>query len=222
MEVCTVIENLSITHITGRRSTVQTGYGGKIVITRGGTATLVIFLHLMKDINLPEETLEVTLGALQVVTKNLTARYSSPSVQCLLVQLVDRIAKGFHTHFMERRGETQLQELICLDGVDVGGTAEGHIDHENRLPAGGDIANPAIGFEHRPPVTDHSCHIKFKEYILWMVQTLLEIIGTVAHPNSISDAKRVVETIRDAYEEFPSVHRDAVFTLRKVIGTHPI
>ena len=48
-----------------------------------------------------------------------------------------------------------------------------------------------------------------------MLQALLEVVGTIAHPDSIEEAKKVVATIRDDFTAY-DVHTDAVKVLAKV------
>ena len=48
-----------------------------------------------------------------------------------------------------------------------------------------------------------------------MLQVLLDVIGTIAHPDSIEEAKKVVVTIRDDFIAY-NVHADAVNVLAKV------
>ena len=53
------------------------------------------------------------------------------------------------------------------------------------------------------------------KYTLPMLQALLDVIGTIAHPDSIEEAKNVVATIRDDFTAY-DVHADAVKVLAKV------
>ena len=53
------------------------------------------------------------------------------------------------------------------------------------------------------------------KYIMPMLQVLLDVIGTIAHPDSIEEAKKVVATIRDDFTAY-DVHTDAVNVLTKV------
>ena len=48
-----------------------------------------------------------------------------------------------------------------------------------------------------------------------MLQALLDVIGTIAHPDSIEEAKKVVMTIRDDFIAY-DVHADAINVLEKV------
>ena len=82
--------------------TVEVGYWKRILISRGCTAILVIFLSSMKVFSPPEDTLEPTLETLRIITKSLTAAYSSSSTQTLLVRLVDQISRQLHAHLIEQ------------------------------------------------------------------------------------------------------------------------
>ena len=53
------------------------------------------------------------------------------------------------------------------------------------------------------------------KHILSMLQALLDVIGTIAHPDSIEEAKKVVATIRDDFSAY-DVHANAVRVLEKV------
>ena len=85
------------------RNPVEVGYWGRIVISRGCTAILIIFLSSMKAFPLPEDTLELTLETLQIITKSLTAAYSSSSsTQTVLIHLIDWISKHLHAQLMQQ------------------------------------------------------------------------------------------------------------------------
>ena len=53
------------------------------------------------------------------------------------------------------------------------------------------------------------------KHILSMLQALLDVIGTISHPDSIEEAKKVVTTIRDDFSAY-DVHADAARVLEKV------
>ena len=178
---------------------VEVGYWGRILINRGCTAILVIFLLSMKTFPPPEDTLEPTLETLRIITKSLTAAYSSPSTQALLIHLVDQISRQLYAYLMQQDGpsdpppdqgaqnkeeEGDVIQEIPVGVIDAGG-------------AGASISNTTV------------------EYILPMLQALLDVIGTIAHPDSIEEAKNVVATIRDDFTAY-DVHTDAVKVLAKV------
>ena len=178
---------------------VRVGYWGRILISRGCTAILVIFLSSMKVFPPPEDTLEPTLETLRIITKSLTAAYSSPSTQALLIHLVDQISRQLYAYLMQPDGpsdpppdqgaqnkeeEGDVIQEIPVGVIDAGG-------------AGASISNTTA------------------EYILPMLQALLDVIGTIAHPDSIEEAKKVVMTIRDDFSAY-DVHADATNVLAKV------
>ena len=174
---------------------VEVGYWGRIVISRGCTAILVIFLSSMKVFPPPEDTLEPTLETLRIITKSLTAAYSSSSTQTLLVRLVDQISRQLHAHLIEQDpppdqgAQNKEEEGDVIQEIPVGATDAGG--------AGASISNTTT------------------EYILTMPQALLDVIGTIAHPDSIEEAKKVVATIRDDFSAY-DVHANAVNVLAKV------
>ena len=81
---------------------VEVGYWGRILINRGCTAILVIFLSSMKVFPLPEDTLELTLETLRIITESLTAAYSSSSTQTVLIHLVDQVSRQLYAHLMKQ------------------------------------------------------------------------------------------------------------------------
>ena len=185
---------------------VRVGYWGRILISRGCTAILVIFLSSMKVFPLPEDTLELTLETLRIITKSLTTAYSSSSTQTLLIHLVGKISRQLHAHLMEQDpppdqgAQKKEEEGDVIQEIPVGTTdARGATGG-----AGASISNTA----------ERSLNTTAK-YILPMIQVLLDVIGTIAHPDSIEEAKKVVATIRDDFSAY-DVHTDAVKVLAKV------
>lgn len=178
------LEKFAVVNTSG--VAVETGYRGRILINRGRTAILIAFLHSMKRFPPPDDTLELTLDALQVITKNLTARYSSGSTQTLLVRLVDRTASNLRDHFLVQFINQASSRL------------NGHLTTEARQSTSGNSAG--------------------RRYILPMLKSLLDVVGTIAHPDSIVDARKAVEKVRDIYpaDKFPSIHPHAVRILTKV------
>ena len=181
---------------------VEVGYWGQILINRGCTAILVIFLSSMKPFPLPEDTLELTLETLRIITESLTAAYSSSSTQTLLIRLVGQISRQLHAHLMEhdpppdqgaqeKEEEVDVIQEIPVDVIDAGG-------------AGASISNTTGGGLNTTA-----------KHILSMLQALLDVIGTIAHPDSIEEAKKVVATIRDDFSAY-DVHTDAVKVLAEV------
>ena len=188
------------------RGRVEAGYWGRIVINRGCTAILVIFLSSMKAFPPPEDTLELTLEALQIITKNLTAAYSSSSTQTILIHLVDQISMQLHAHLMQQdRASDPLPDQGAQKKEEEGDTGqEIPIGATNAGGAGASISN----------TTEGSINTTAK-YILPMLQALLDVIGTIAHPDSTEEAKKVVTTIRDDFTAY-DVHTNAVNVLAKV------
>ena len=184
----------------------DSGYWGRILINRGCTAILVIFLSSMKAFPPPEDTLQLTLKTLRIITKSLTATYSSSSTQTLLIHLVGKISRQLHAHLIEQDplpdqgAQKKEEEGDVIQEIPVGATdARGATDG-----AGASISNTA----------ERSLNTTAK-YILRMIQVLLDVIGTIAHPDSIEEAKNVVATIRDDFTAY-DVHTDAVKVLAKV------
>ena len=153
----------------------------------------------MKVFPLPLDTLEPTLVTLWIITKSLTAAYSSSSTQTLLIHLVSQISRQLHAHLMQQDrpfypppdqgAQNKEEEGDVIQEIPVGATDAGG--------AGASISNTIT------------------EYILPMLQALLDVIGTIAHPDSIEEAKNVVATIRDDFTAY-DVHTDAVKVLAKV------
>ena len=185
---------------------VEVGYWGRILINRGCTAILVMFLSSMKTLSPPENTLESTLETLRIVTKSLTAAYSSSSTQTLLIHLVGKISRQLHAHLME-------QDPPPVQGAQKKGVEGGVIQE---IPVGATDARGATGGAGASisNTAERSLNTTAK-YILQMIQVLLDVIGTIAHPDSIEEAKKAVMTIRDDFTAY-DVHTDAVKVLAKV------
>ena len=181
---------------------LEVGYWGRILINRGCTAILVIFLSSMKVFPLPEDTLESTLETLRIVTKSLTAAYSSSSTQTVLIHLVDQVSRQLYAHLME-------QDSPPVQGVQKKG-AEGDVIQE--IPVG--VADAGGAGASISNAAERSLNTTAK-YISPMLQVLLDVIGTIAHPDSIEEAKKVVATIRDDFSTY-DVHTDAVKVLAEV------
>ena len=181
---------------------VEVGYWGRILTSRGCTAILVIFLSSMKPFPLPEDTLEPTLETLRIITKSLTAGYSSSSTQTTLIRLVGQISRQLHAHLMEQDpppdqgAQKKEEEGDVIQEITVGVTDAGGAGAIISNTTGGGLTTTA-------------------KYILSMLQALLDVIGTIAHPDSIEEAKIVVTTIRDDFTAY-DVHADAVNVLEKV------
>ena len=181
---------------------VEVGYWGRILINRGCTAILVIFLSSMKVFPPPEDTLKPTLETLRIITKSLTAAYSSSSTQALLIHLVGQISRQLHAHLMKqdrpsdpppdqkKAGEGDPGDVI--QEIPVGPTDAGG--------AGATISN----------TTETTA-----KYIMPMLQVLPDVIGTITHPDSIEEAKKIVATIRDDFIAY-GVHANAINVLQKV------
>ena len=185
------------------------GYWERIFINRGCTAILVIFLSSMKSFPLPEDTLELTLETLRIITKSLTAAYSSSSTQTVLVHLVGRISMQFHTHLMQQDRPPDPQPDQGAQNKEEEGDT-GDVIQEilvGATDAGG--ASASISY-----TTERSLNTTAKN-ILPMLQALLDVIGTIAHPDSIEEAKNVLATIRDDFTAY-DVHTNAVKVLAKV------
>ena len=178
---------------------VEVGYWGRILINRGCTAILVIFLSSIKVFPPPEDTLELTLATLRIITKSLTAAYSSSSTQTLLIHLVGRISSQLHAHLMER---DPLPDQGAQNRDEEGDL--GDVIQEIPVGAGASISN----------TTERSLNTTAK-YILPMLQALFDVIGTTARTDSIEEAKKVVTTIRDYFTTY-DVHTDAANVLEKV------
>ena len=160
----------------------------------------------MKTFPPPEDTLEPTLETLRIITKSLTVGYSNSSTQTLLIHLVGQISRQLHAHLME-------QDPPPVQGAQKKGVEGGVIQE---IPVGATDARGATGGAGASisNTVERSLNTTAK-YILPMIQVLLDVIGTIAHPDSIEEAKNVVATIRDDFTAY-DVHAEAVKVLVKV------
>ena len=193
----------------GNRGAVEVGYWGRILINRGCTAILVIFLSSIKAFPLPEVTLELTLETLRIIAKSLTAAYSSSSTQTLLIHLVDQISRQLHAHFVQQDGPS---DSLPDQGAQKKGEKYYPGDVIQEIPNGATDAGGAGASILN--TTEGSLNTTAK-YILSMLQVLLDVMGTIAHPDSIEEAKNVVTTIRDDFSAY-DVHTGAANVLAKV------
>ena len=181
---------------------VKKEYWERVLISRGRTAILVIFLSSMKDSFPPEDTFDLTLETLKIITSGLTAAYSSSSTQTLLIDLVGKVSGDLHTYLMQQgRSSDPLQDQGAQN-------EKGEGDVIRKTPVGVADAGGAGA----------SISNTTAEFILPMLQALLKVIGTIAHSASIEEAKEVVTTIKNSLtaEEFPTVHTDADTALAEV------
>jgi hypothetical protein len=73
-----------------------------IFLSQGYTAVLVIFLTSMRRSPLPDDVLEPALDTLELITRNLTARFSSLATQRRLIDLVDEVTKTLLADLVRR------------------------------------------------------------------------------------------------------------------------
>ena len=177
-------------------------YWERVLISRGRTAILVIFLSSMKDSLPPEDTFDLTRETLKIITNNLTAAYSSSSTQTLLIDLVGKVTGDLLT-YLEQQGRSSdpLQDQGAQN-------EKGEGDVIRKTPVGVADAGGAGA----------SISNTTTEFILPMLQALLKVIGTIAHSASIEKAEEVVTTIKTSLtaDEFPTVHTDADTALAEV------
>jgi hypothetical protein len=176
----------------------------------------------MSTLTVPDGLLEVTLETLQLITCNLTARFSSRATQRHLVGLVGYIA------------ETLLADLAPKADVDSAEKPE-PVDAgtDTRWSTGPSLPNPDIppeptysspGVISDVPVaqtrlrsSDLSVHpIDAKDLISKIIQALFDTISTIAHQDCIEDAVHAVQAAIDNPICPESVHDAARVAIRKV------
>ena len=155
----------------------------------------------MKHFPLPDDTLELTLETLRIITKSLTVAYSSSSTQTVLIHLVGQISRQLHTHLVkqDRPSDPPPDQKKAGEGDPGDVIQEIPVGPTNADGAGATISN----------TTETTA-----KYIMPMLQ-VLDVIGTIAHPDSIEEAKKVVATTRDDFIAY-GVHANAINVLGKV------
>lgn len=142
--------------------------------------------------------LKDTLYTIRFISETLAARYSSASAQTLLTQMIGRTTKCLRGRY---------PDLMVKCGSGVAGYSPPNIGNAavDDVEAVAAPYGSSTGEKTRDP---HS-----NDYVLATVRALLGIIATVAHPDSIDNAKKAVEAIREQYKEFYYLHRHAVMVL---------
>jgi hypothetical protein len=114
------------------------------------------------------------LDTIQLITKNLTARFSSHAAQSFLVQHIGT----FIRNSVDAPADTERE----------GGTAD--TDAEDLQD---DPIEPNSIFSEFESVQAEPI-----DYIINMIQILFNILGTIANPTCIDNAKKIVQAVYDA------------------------
>jgi hypothetical protein len=167
----------------------------KVYLSQAHIAVLVIFLQSLESSPLSCELLEVTTITIRLITRNLTARFSSHTAQSLLVRLIGNITANLACH--DCLSSCNAPDAERVDGISNDLDAVSIGTHPSAELAG-EQANPARGL------------------VMEMIQALFGILGTIRDPESMDDAKAIVQAvINDSLT--PELFRElAANTLRTV------
>jgi len=215
---------------TGRDVVSNFPLPGKVFLNQGHTITLVAFLYSMKTPPLPDDVLKLTLDTLQLITRNLTARFSCLAAQRSLMDLVGEITNTLLADLV-RQTELDpeahvLSELV--DGVANNSPIEishptnspspalsVHLEHRYFEPKTGPRV-PINRHRHRPPSSGPSIHHEPRDLIVKIIETLFKILSTIAHPTCIECAKKIVQAVVDDSVAPDQTREAAANALRKV------
>lgn len=106
-------------HTTSEQVVSDLALPQKVFLSQGHTTILISFLDSMRTPNLPDDVLAFILDTLQLITRNLTVRFSSPRVQQLLVDLVREVTNTLLADLVHRTkiGSAEAPVLTELEGV---------------------------------------------------------------------------------------------------------
>jgi hypothetical protein len=187
-------------HPTSRLSVPQ-----KIILSRGQVVVLIAFLHSMKALlPAPDEVLELSLDTLQLITKNLSARFSSHLAQAFLIELVGTIIKSLNTDFTSRTSPDMLGGSVRTEVISVV-TSDNHPEliSQSRL----DITS-LLSF-------NEFLHPGPRKIITKMIQTLFDVLSTIADATCIDDAKAIAQAVIDDPAASDAARQAAQNTLQK-------
>lgn len=157
------------------------GKSGKIALSRGNIALVISLLDSLKASTIPIELADLSLDTLQLISKDLTARFSSLVTQTLLVKLIGEVSQYLRAELvrlvdLELEGHADSNmELIRLINFELEwskGDAEGEVAHSTQPPASDDLRQPASKSEPIRIISD-------------ILKILINVLGTVGAQDPI-------------------------------------
>jgi hypothetical protein len=217
-------------HTTGGSVTDDFPIPGKVFLSQGYTVILITFLKSMTRSPLPDSVLGTTLDTLEFITRNLIAHFSSHATQQHLVGLVGEVTKSL-LEDLGRQTELNatmdkavpiLDELKYLPPNNIYAqiTHSPNSSSDNQSFDSGKYSkypyNSLMAVEPTFPETDQSAH-HAPVNIVKTICALLRILSTVANPDCIEDAKKVIQLVLDSHDDLDQDAREAgLEALRKV------
>lgn len=168
----------------------------KVYLSQGHVVVLVTFLRSIESSPLSCELLEFTVNTIRIVTKNLTARFSSHTAQGLLVKLIGNVTENLARH-------NSFDPCNAPDAEIVDGISDDLVADSTGSHASGELAG-----EQMNPARD---------LVIEIMQALFQILGTIRDPDSVDDAKAIVQTVIDdplAPQPFRELAASTLLTVR--------
>lgn len=165
----------------------------KIVLSQGRTVTLIAFLQFLVVRKSPLSDPELTLDTLQIIARDLTVRFASHTAQSLLVELTAKL------YDILRRQLNHLARKASMDKSD------GYLDGPRHVHA-----DPFHLLRKSPTTTQP------KDCIIQIIIIILDIIGTIGDPESIDNAKAVVERLISNPRTLKPICKAAISCFAKV------
>jgi hypothetical protein len=178
---------------TGGQVILDFKFSRKVVLSQGHLVLLIAFLQSIGTSPLPDDVLEVTLNTIQLITRNLTARFSSCTAQNLLVKLVGTVTKILGADLVRRTFADAPIQTERFDGV-----TDGLV-----LPTNSPLFGQSVIPEPRNLITK-------------IIQALFDILSTIADPTCIDGAKEIVQIVINDSLTPEATREAATSALRKV------
>ena len=214
---------------TGGSVTDNFPTSGKVFLSQGHTVVLITFLKSMTRWPLPDSVLGTTLDTLEFITRNLIARFSSRVTQQHLVSLVGEVTKSLLEDLGRRtelnamdRGEPIFDELRHLPSNDIYAeiTHSRNSSSDNQSFDSGKYSkhpyDPPTAVVPTSPETDQSTH----HAPVNIIKTLLRILGTIAHPDCMEDARKVIQLVLDSHDILDQAAREAGLEALRMVCMH--
>jgi hypothetical protein len=166
-------------YTTGGEITSECPFSKKVVLSQGHVGVLVAFLGWIGTSSLPDDVLEITQDTLQLITRNLTARFSSHDAQELLVELVGTVTQALHVDLVLRTTRHSTDARVSTERVTrVIGDLRGDGVQRKSMNSNAETVHPEP-----------------EDSIIKIIQALFGVLGTIADPMCIGGAKEIVQAV---------------------------
>jgi hypothetical protein len=195
----------------------------KVFLSQGHTMVLISFLHCMRSPTMPEDILGSALNTLQLITRNMTACFSSALTQQHLVDLGGEVIDALLAEIVRRIELDSVQPPVAAEPIsatadDASSSSEDAYPNNWLSPGPSRHLEPIIIHNHQrhSNPSSPSMHLEPRDVMIQMVQTLLHTIGTVAHPTSVGCAKQIIQAVVSNSTTPETISEAAENSLQKV------